>query len=335
MMVLSQMTKCNKKYVTFAFILMLFFSMQASGLVLHPNNEPPTSWSGRPSSNVVGRWGSNSSCVVISADCVATTNHQGGGVGTAVVIDGQTYYVARVERDGATDVRVAKLRLAELSEFVPLYTGSGELLRSFVLGGYGKGRGTELITSGTVYGYTWSLTPNTTLRWGTNIIDSIHPSDSKIIIADFDAPGRRATDYETIIAEYDSGGGWFVEDSSQWKLMGLTYSVSSHQGAPAQCWFKDPVTLQNAPDYIFAHRVSSYASWIATTASRLADCGNEPQDITEDCMVNIEDVKALAKYWASVPSSNAARERADIDNDNVVNMLDFIEIAKNWNENYW
>ena len=311
-------------------LAVLAFCLPVSALVLHPGYEPPASWSGRPSSNVVGRWGSNGSCVVIAPDCVATTNHQGGGVGTAVVIGGQTYYVARVERDGSTDIRVAKLALAGLSEYIAPYTGTSEVGKEIVISGYGKSRGVTLDILGIAYGYTWLSESNTTLRWGTNKVDSIDTTSTPYtcLESDFDASGRRATDYEAVIAEYDSGGGCFMEELSEWKLVGLNYAVGPHASSQ-ESWFSVSIEKQ------YAHRVSLYAAWMNTTATRLTACGNEPQDITEDCAVNIDDIEALAKWWASSPVVSLSRDRADIDDDAKVNMLDFAVIAANWNESYW
>jgi malate synthase len=322
----------------------LFLSIPCTsvfGLILHPDNEPSAGWSGRPSSNVVGRWGSNASCVAISPDCVVTTAHQYGGVGTTVVIGGQTYYVARVERDGGYDVRVAKLRLANLSDYVSVYTGSQEQNKTMAIGGWGKGRGAELSYLGTVYGYQWAAEGNTTLRWGTNKIDDSNDSLDYNSLAhtclrsDFDGPGIFATDYEAVIAEYDSGGGWFIDTGSEWQLAGLTFTVETRNEYPQQAWFKNSTTLANDPDRQWAHRVRQYAGWISTTASNLGNCGSELADITEDCRVNIDDLKELAGWWASDPAVDPARDRADINSDTAVNMLDFADLASKWNIDYW
>ncbi|MFI4913245.1 MAG: hypothetical protein ACIAQZ_16430 [Sedimentisphaeraceae bacterium JB056] len=310
-----------------AILFVLILSSTSNALVLHEDREPPVSWSGRPSSNLLGRWRTNASCVAVSPDCVATTNHQGGGVGTEVVIGGQTYYVARVERYGTSDVRVAKLRLADLSEYASLYTGSSEQNKEIVIGGYGKGRGDELTNElGIAYGYAWASSGNTVLRWGTNKVDDADANVNGFVClkADFDDSNFFATDYETVIAGYDSGGGWFIDNGSQWQLAGLTYATSHADEA----WFLPP-------DNFFAHRVSEYADWINTTVSKLANCGSMAEDITEDCMVNTDDLMGLASWWVSEPSSSPARARADIDADTAVNMLDFARLASNWNQNYW
>ncbi len=314
------------------FLTFSFFCLSARALVLHPDFEPPVSWSGRPSASVVGKWGSNGTCVVISPDCVVTTSHQGGGAGTPVVITGHTYYVAKTEKYSGKDVRVAKLRLADFSDYVPLYSDANEVGKRIVMAGWGKGRGEELTsTFGQTYGYKWADSSSSQLRWGTNTIDTLeNVNNHSCIEADFDGPG--ATDYETVIAEYDSGGGWFVEQDSQWLLAGLSYTVEDHGG---ESWFKSTTGLTSDPDRQFAHRVSEYASWIVAATSALADCGTMPEDINEDCIVDINDIQILAKWWASDTSPDAERQRADINGDGAVDILDFAKIAAQWDTDYW
>ncbi len=338
------MEKMKYNTKSLSLVLAFAFGLPVFGIVMHPGGEPSPAWSEKPSSNVIGRWGSNASCTVISADCVVTTVHQGGGVGTNVVIGGKSYKVTRIENFQTSDIRVAKLRYADLVDYVSLYTGESEEMKTFVMGGYGQGRGTELQTSGITYGYMWDGSANTTVRWCTNYIDSksfmANSKDIKnphpLLEADFDGPGLFATEFEGTLANYDSGGGWFIKSGSTWMLIGISYTVTTHGGSPSQSWFKNKDTLQPSPDKLYAHRVSSYATWIDETKAKLADCGSHPEDITEDCKVDIDDIKELAVWWASAPnSSSVPRREADVNSDNAVNMLDFAKIAAKWNENYW
>ncbi len=312
------------------FVAVLIFVCCASvfGIVLHPGKEPSPSWSERPSSNVMGRWGSNASCVVISPDCVITTNHQGGGVGTNVVIGGVSYKVSRVERFGTSDVRIAKLRGAQLTEYVLPYSGSDELYQNFVIGGFGQGRGAELTTAGQTYGYQWDGSSNTTLRWGTNTVELVRELS---ISAYFAAPDEAATEYEAILAVSDSGGGWFMKKDGQWVVICLSSSVSTMNKA----LFKDPTTLDPSPDRLTGNRVSNYAEWMTTLASSLGECGSMAEDINEDCKVDIADFKEFISQWASAPNpSSIPRRHSDINSDNKVNMLDFARIATQWNGDY-
>lgn len=43
----------------------------AWGVVLHPDNEPNlATWTGKPHNDVVGRWGTNASCVVVAPNYI-------------------------------------------------------------------------------------------------------------------------------------------------------------------------------------------------------------------------------------------------------------------------
>ncbi|RLF42639.1 MAG: hypothetical protein DRN29_11175 [Thermoplasmata archaeon] len=242
-------------------ISVLIFDSPTLAAVLHPDGEPPTLWSDKPSDNVLGRWGSSGSCVAIAPDFVITTRHQGGGVGTTVVIGGNSYTVSQVWNHASADIRIAKLSGANLTEYVGLCCTTDELGKEVVIGGYGKGRGDELTNgSGTVYGYLWAGNDNQTLRWGTNIVDAAGDRSqrgytSSTLRADFDILSNGTT-YEAAPAEWDSGGGWFVKVDDQWQVVALNAYVE-HEG---ETWF---LNTQGAvdPDMFWGIRVSTYSGW--------------------------------------------------------------------------
>lgn len=292
-------------------------------VVWHPDGEPNlATWTGKPDSNVVGRWSSNASFVVIAPNWIATTRHQGRSPST-VTISGVPY-VCYYKPEwtggplGNADIRLIRLTTAdgknpELAHYANPYMGTDEEGLQVVLGGYGDGRGGLLQTAGTTYGYEWDDTANTTRRFGTNIIEGVqddsvlgsHTSD--IIIADFDGLEEgQSTPYESTLASHDSGGGWFIYDGDEWKVAGLSRGVGihyepGHYGDPdyilCQAWFRNrenPLTLQ--PDYLDAVRISSYAEWIIETIS-------VPGDLTGDDWVDSADFAILASYWTSVNCS--------------------------------
>jgi len=201
------------------FCALLFDAESAFGIILHPGGEPDAGWVDRPGDNVMGRWGSNASCVAIGPNYILTTRHQGGDINTSVIIAGVSYTIEQIWTDPANpqaDIRVAKLHSANLSEYVDLYSldsDPDEMDQAIVIGGYGNGRGALLQTDGTTYGYAWDETANTTLRWGTNNIDNTQDDlnsngyTSDVIIAYFHGPGG----FEAAVADHDSGGGWFNE----------------------------------------------------------------------------------------------------------------------------
>jgi len=311
---------CAKKlvYGLIAAMGLLYAGKAAVGVVFHPDGEPNLAvWKDRPDANVVGRWGNNSSCVAVSSNCIITTRHQAGGVGTSVEIGGHTYSVEQVWNCGTADLRVAKLHDANLTNFVPLYINTDEASKAIVTGGYGKGRGS--ILDG--YGYTWAGSSNQTQRWGQNTIDYNGIGGgggyiSDVIAADFDGYGEPdAQQYEAALAEWDSGGGWFISDNNQWKVAGLSHGTS-HFG---ESWY-DP------PDEIDAVRISSYAAWIYNTIwGRLAG------DLTGDNRVDFSDFAVFGLYWrhtdCNVPGWCAG---ADHEPDGDVDWADLNVIAEQW-----
>ena len=216
--------------------------------------------------------------------------------------------------------RIAKLNDANLTNFVSIYKSTDEIGKNIVIGGYGVGRGELLQNYGITYGYKWGSTGNTTLRMGTNRIQetendsALENFTSDIIIADFDGLNEgQATIYESTPACYDSGGGWFIKDSNEWKVAGLSRGVE-HGGAN---WFRnnqDPNSLD--PDYFDAVRISSYAQWIkqiiqvdfaefAVFANnwQRTDCNSTnywcdgADFIPHDGTVDWDDLTVFADYW--------------------------------------
>jgi hypothetical protein len=171
----------------------------AHAVVIHPADDGVTVPG--PAASVVGRWGGNASAVAVAPNHILTTRHQGGGVGTMVVFGGTTYEVAEIVNVEPADLRIARITTpggagpANLGAFTPLYTGP-DVVQNFTLGGFGRGRGANLTTTGGTYGYAWNGDGNTTLRFGRNrletagnAVDSQNGYTSAVVGADFDAPG--------------------------------------------------------------------------------------------------------------------------------------------------
>jgi hypothetical protein len=298
-----------RKILAQILLIMFLFCLDnpVLGIILHPNGEPnPVTWIDRPQSGIVGRWCSNGSCVAVSRNCVITTQHQGGTSGQ-VVIDGKSYNIAQIWNHSTADLRVVKLENANLRYFVKPYTNTNETNKEIRIGGYGRGRGTILQTSGITYGYAWDGSSNTTLRWCTNKINDTSTVfgayTSDILIADFDGLGEgNSTIYEGTIAEYDSGGGWFIYDGGEWKVAGLSRGVEihyaeGHEGDNSyllyEAWFRersDPNELH--PDYLDSVRISSYATWITDTIPEVV-----AGDLNGDDQVDFRDFSVFANYW--------------------------------------
>jgi autotransporter-associated beta strand protein len=252
----------------------LLLAAPAQAIVLFPDDTTPAAV--LPSNDVVGRWSTNASCVVVDPNYILTTRHQNGGVGSTIVIGTASYTVAQEIDNGSVDMRLLRITNldgtpANLATYTQVYTGTNEASASmtFAMGGYGKGRGTTLLnSSGAAYGYNWDSSGNTTLRWGANVVDGTSTStgtyNSNILVAYFNSPDDPShVAHEAAVAQYDSGGGWFVDvsadGSGDWRLIGLMEGAQHVNDL--QSWF-DPA------DYFFAVRVGSYASWVNTTLGR-------------------------------------------------------------------
>ncbi|AQQ09974.1 hypothetical protein L21SP3_01795 [Sedimentisphaera cyanobacteriorum] len=316
---------------TIAVILLCSF---ASGIILHPDYEPPASWSGRPPSSVLGRWNSNASCVAVSSGCIITTRHQGGGYGSTVEIDGQDYKAVRIieHPDSEADIRLVRLRYANFDEYAGINSSINERGSDVVLGGYGKYRDDDP-NNQIDYGYEWTG-DNSQIRWGTNELGWLDWKQENgqidLLKLDFDGPGE--TDYECSIAEYDSGGGVFYNNGKQWLLFGVFYSVDTEYGSRA--YYLNPATKLPEAQEIYAHRTRDFYSWAVQTLSDLSNCGSNPADIDEDCLINQADIKELSKNWLKNPPTGNAAE-SDVNSDGAVNMLDFAEIFQHWQEDYY
>ena len=296
----------------------------ALGVILHPDGEPNlATWTDRPDSNVVGRWSSNASFVVVAPNWIITTRHQ-NTFPTTVTIGGISYTChykdewtggSAVEPPGIADVQLVRLTTIDgenpdLIHYASPYIGTdehidpntGETGREIRIGGYGRGREAKLKGGipRRVYGYTWGTDANNnnyTLRWCTNRAEDYEDSStlasyiSDVLIGYFDVPGW--TEYEGIPAEYDSGGGWFIYDSNEWKLISLTRAVTSH-GDPwpenGESWFRYVLDTPRGGDYMDAVRISSYAAWIY-------DIIYVPGDLTGDDWVDFTDFGAFANQW--------------------------------------
>ena len=123
--------------------------------------------------------------------------------------------------------------------------------------------------------------------------------------------------YEGIIAQYDSGGGWFIYDSNEWKVAGLSRGLES---AVAQAsTFKNIIYSRGypMPDKFDAVRISSYAQWIKQII--------QPADLTGDEWVDFADFALFANNWQRTDcnSSNNWCDGADfIPHDGTVDWND-------------
>jgi hypothetical protein len=246
-------------------VLLTVEVQECESIVRHIVDQPV----GRPIDELIGKWGSNASCVPIGPSHVLTTRHQGGSAGTAVRIGSQSYTVQSVANIGSADIRVAKITAADGSEanlqnYASIYRGSGEVGRAMTITGCGKVAGDRMTYNGKSFGYQWADNESGSANRCTNIIDGIDfkntTYNTEVLTADFDGPGRSdATFFEGMPAVYDSGGGWFIYESQSWYVVGLNRAVE-HGGASVFAREYNPDVAD--ADYFDAVRVSAYSSEI-------------------------------------------------------------------------
>lgn len=306
----------------------------AEAIILHPETEPDLLvWTEKPHNDVVGRWGSNASCVVVAASYIITTRHQGGGTSTPVTIGGVPYTINKIITHPTADLRLVKLNNAHLTEYAFINGDPNEVNQVAVLGGYGDGRAEPPLkafsASGTFccYGYLWDNSANTTQRWGTNeIAATSHVTEgysSELIVSQFDAP--LTTDYECSVGDHDSGGGWFLPTSKGWKVIGLSRSTATY--SPFQSRFlnlyamstpipayPNPMSMDSIEcNHLDAVRISPYADWILEN-------------------MHASEMQNLALQWLCTGCNEANNfcDNADMSRDGNVNMKDFVILAEQW-----
>ncbi len=321
-------------------IILCALSASAFAIILHSNGEPDVTWTDRPNDLVVGRWSWNSCFVVIAPNWILTTRHQNTTPAT-VNIDGVNYNCISNSQWiggplGNSDIQVVRLTTPanenpNLANFAEIYINTDEIDRDIVIGGHGNGRG-NVIIPGMRYEWDYASGNSSPLRWATNtvdgtgtiLIDGDNIYTSKVLVAYFSAHTTADDDYEGIAAIYDSGGGWFTKQSSNWELAGLTRAVQWHGTSlysDAQAW---------TGDYQDAVRVSAYASWIDAIITCTGDMDG---DVNDDCIVNFADLLVLASEWLreDCDGSNNNCNGADTNPaDGYVDMIDFTAIAADW-----
>jgi len=305
--------------ITAALLILAARGSTARAIILHNDDEMPASQ--RPHDNVMGSWQHNASCVAIGPSTVVTTDHQGSS--TTVKIGGITYDATSPVGwsgglSGDDDIGMAQISLngepADLAYWVDPYTGdsTGDVL---VFGGYGMGRGATLTTGvGAPYGYQWDGSENTTLRWGQNRVDM---QVLDVMTAGFDGIGSgHEVPYEAAVAEYDSGGGWFIEENDRWYVAGLT--IGTTHADIAQSWFAHNISAVDDPDRLDALRVEFYASWIS---GNLATAMPIAGDTDRDGDVDFDDLVALAVNYGA---TDAGWSLGNFNGDGNVDVTDLI-----------
>ena len=344
--------------------LLLLIASGAFALVLHPASEPPANWANKPPDSIVGRWRTNASCVAIAPNYIITVRHQGGSVGSSVFFDGVEYLVKQIwnepSTDGSADMRICRIETlsadpADLQHYAQPYTLTDEVTQpqDVAIGGYGVSRGTTLFTNNNKpYAYDWDYSfGNTVQRWGSNHVDPIPLTNfpqspitastssgthtTEYILADFDDLNQNGTtSFESIVAEHDSGGGWFIQCGNSWKVLGLSLYLLSETGHPEKTSLFRTNTAANQPDpdYFTAIRISSYAAWINSIVPQPTCVSFVAGDFSGDCMTDDTDLNLLINEWMRTDCSAVNNDCSGVDfqPDGSVDMLEYAFLASGW-----
>jgi len=236
-----------------------------------------------------GDWG-NGSGTPISPHHFITAKHFDVG-SSPFIFNGSTYHRTATADDPGSDLRIVTVS-ETFPTWAPLYAGSDEVGKEMVIYGRGYTRGVEETLDGTPKGWRWSSAGKGTRRWGTNVVSGLIDSggiEDVALAAAFDADESKPN--EAIGAAWDSGGGVFITEGSDWKLAGVTWAVSGYfdddddhgTGLPGQAgvfnaalfdmggyyegagedWTLHPDEDDDVPSLHYATRISARSGWIA------------------------------------------------------------------------
>lgn len=171
---------------------------------------------------------------MISPKHFITAEHLGqhGAVSQPVHFNGVGEKTFTLKNGGAyTRIGTSDLAVFEIWEtfedFIPLYTGSNEVGKEFVLTGKGRGRGDTITRNSQTVGWKWGAPETEFDRWGVNEVLATMTTSmgDPLIYCAFDDDGGA---FECQAAGNDSGGGWFIKDGATWKLAAINYSVDAN-----------------------------------------------------------------------------------------------------------
>jgi hypothetical protein len=163
----------------------------------------------------------NSSSVAVDPYWILTAAHvaNDGGSGN-LTLGATTYYQQEIVYHGTADLALVRYDKA-LPGYYGLYSGALYAGDDILMVGYGN---TGSVTSNS---FTDGGSGSGTKRWGSNEIDSggwleygdgTDSWNTYLLGAGFDAS---ATTNEAGVGFYDSGGGSFINDGGEWKLVGV------------------------------------------------------------------------------------------------------------------
>ncbi|HEX4055154.1 MAG TPA: PEP-CTERM sorting domain-containing protein [Tepidisphaeraceae bacterium] len=211
----------------------------------------------------------------ISSNVLVSATHIGSGTTSTFTFGGATYNVQMAASlDDLALWEIAPNATGSFSTYAPLYTGSSEVNSPLIVVGRSVARGAAITG-----GWDWSTTGSGPFSWGTNAVAAID-TDGQLgqsgafggDFLQFDFDNDLVDVNEGIIANYDSGGGVFVDNNGVYQLAGvnsLVNTVLDSSGNPVSAslydeygyYYKSAGQLAqiktHTPESSFATRISS------------------------------------------------------------------------------
>jgi len=228
-----------------------------------------------------------------------------------VMVDGTSYTVTEVTNAPAllgqtdkVDLRIIKVA-EEMPDWYRMHDDSYPLYTPVIMAGRGY--------SGTATATTFlPATSGAAWRWGTNKIDGVvwMPVDTpyghfKSLCIEMGFKASETT-YEAGFATGDSGGGTFLLDDNQWKLIGINAYI-------------DRKGVLDPPPYDVSYAVSvlNYIDWINT----IIPTGN----VSGDDLINADDIDWMFGYLDSLGGSGTVPPEDhlnDLDSSGIIDSAD-------------
>ena len=222
--------------LTALFFVLLFTFVPAAPGVIFLSTANPDYNTAAPSGELAnsgwqyqGAWGIFSG-TAIAPHLFITGSHVGGNVGESFFFQGAAYRTVATFKDPNSDLRIWRV-CGELPISSPLYAGSDEIGKSFVVIGRGTQRGEPVSQNGELKGWLWGPADGRP-RWGENSVRSIISDGAEldlnlgpignVLQARFER-GKGAN--EADLSFGDSGGAIFINEGGVWKLAGINLAV--------------------------------------------------------------------------------------------------------------
>jgi len=132
--------------------------------------------------------------------------------------------------NGGAAIPGSDLRIWKVNEtfpaFAPLYGTSSSTIETnkhMLVIGRGTQRGDEVSVNGTLKGWQWGAT-DLVQSWGENTVSGIVSGNAEqgdFVAFDFTAGAAN----EGTLSGFDSGGGVFIQQGTEWQLAGINYGV--------------------------------------------------------------------------------------------------------------